>query len=80
MFYPIMYYHTVSNYFKKIRKKIFLNNICLTFNFAELIIRPSAAAFQKNRSAPLSPDEPRFHAGNNGCNYKSLGLEGLTEY
>ena len=28
-----MCYRIALDYFKKIRKKIFLNNICLTFNF-----------------------------------------------
>ena len=32
-----MCYRIAFDYFKKIRKKIFLNNICLTFNFAEFV-------------------------------------------
>ena len=32
-----MCYHTALDYFKKIRKTIFLNNICLTFNFSEAL-------------------------------------------
>ena len=36
IFYLIVYYHSMTDYFKKIQKKIFLNNICLTFNFSEL--------------------------------------------
>ncbi len=36
MYYMTKCYCKMHDYFKKIPEKIFLNNLCLTFNFTEL--------------------------------------------